>query len=157
MTHSSSTTAESESTVVESSSEPDYAAVSVPAKSRTTYTYVERRAEILQLIEEAGHPRALNQRELADRYDVSQQQISKDLDRLDEYIRARIASRRDLKIETALDRSLRGLLEEGEYYQAAKVAKMLDEYLEGRIETLEFRRRLDRLEERAEADLGGSQ
>ena len=61
-----SPTTEPES-VVESSSEPDYSAVDLPSKDRTAYSWVERRAELLQLVEEAGHPSALTQTELADR------------------------------------------------------------------------------------------
>lgn len=67
---------------------PDYAELTPPAdRAASEYTWQERRAEIFQLIEEAGHPRNLrrNQNELADRYGVSQQQISKDIKRLREY------------------------------------------------------------------------
>lgn len=143
-----------DSEVVESSSEPDYSAVNVPTKPPTEFHYTERRAELLQLVEQAGHPKTLNQAELADRYGVSQQQISKDLDRLDEYIRERISSRRDLTIKSILERSMKGLLDEGEYYKAAKVAESYDEYLDRRIDTLEFRRRIGRMEDVVEE--GGS-
>jgi len=140
--------------VVESSMQADYSAVEIPAKSPTAYSYVERRAELLQLVKQRGHPAALNQAEMADRYDVSQQQISKDLDRLDEYIRARLTSRRDLEIASVLKRAMTGALEEGDYNTARKAAESYDEYLDRRIDTLEFRRRLDRLEELAERERG---
>lgn len=141
-----------DSAVIESNNQPDYSAVTVPTKAPTDYSYVERRAELLQLVEQSGHPKAINQSELAERYGVSQSQISKDLDRLDEFIKARISNRRDLTIRSVLDRSIRGLLNEDEYYKAAQVAKMLDDYLEGRVDTLEFRRRLDRLETMADRE-----
>lgn len=133
---------------------PDYTAVNVPTKPPSDFSYVERRAEILQLVEQAGHPSALNFSELADRYEVSPQQISKDMDRLDEYIRENISHRRDLEIRSVLRRAMKGLLEEEEYYQAAKVAESYDEYLDRRINTLEFRRRLDRLERKADSQEG---
>lgn len=67
---------------------PNYAAIS-PAddKHPKDYSYIERRAEIYRLIEEAGHPHNLerSQQELADRYGVSQKQISKDIQRLREF------------------------------------------------------------------------
>jgi hypothetical protein len=144
-----------EDVVVESCNEPDYAAVQVPTKPPTEYSYVERRAELLQLVQNRGHPGALNQNELADRYDVSQQQISKDLDRLDEFIRSRLAHRRDLKLGSALDRALKGALQDEEWDTVRRIAESYDEYIEGRMETLEFRRRLDRLEEAAERQQGG--
>ena len=138
--------------VVQSSNEPDYSAVSVPTKAPTEYSYVERRAELLQLVEQAGHPRALNQAELADRYGVSQQQISKDFDRLDEYIRARLGRRRDLQIGSVLKRCMTGALEEGDYNAARRAAEAYDEYLDRRIDTLEFRRRIERLEGLADGE-----
>lgn len=64
----------------ENSSGPDYDSVAVPSEPPSEYSYVERRAELLQQVRETGHPSRLNQRELAERYDVSQQQISKDFD-----------------------------------------------------------------------------
>ena len=141
-----------ESEVVKSSNEPDYSAVSVPTKTPTEYSYVERRAELLQLVEQAGHPLALNQGELSDRYGVSQQQISKDFDRLDEYIRARLERRRDLQIGSVLKRCMTGALEEGDYNAARRAAEAYDEYLDRRIDTLEFRRRITALEEAADVE-----
>lgn len=141
--------------VVESSNQPDYSAVDLGGKSPTAYSYVERRAELLQIIQQEGHPAAVNQSELAERYGVSQQQISKDLDSLDEHIRARLPRRRDLEIGSVLRRAMTGLLEEGEYYQAAKVAETYDEYLDRRVSTLEFRQRLSDLEAAANVGDGG--
>lgn len=141
-----------ESQVVESSEQPDYSSVEISSEAPTEYTYVERRAELLQLVEQAGHPKAINQSELADRYDVSQQQISKDLDRLDEYTRQRLAKRRDLKIGSALDRALRGALNDEDWDAARRVAEAYHSYLDDRIGTLEFRRRLDRLEDVADQE-----
>lgn len=136
-----------DSTVVENSSQPDYAAIEVPTKPPTEFHYTERRAELLQLVEQAGHPGALNQAELAERYGVSQQQISKDLDRLDEHVRERIASRRDLEIGSVLKRCMTGALEEDDYDTARRAAEAYDEYLDRRIDTLEFRRKIERLEQ----------
>ena len=140
--------------VVESSSQPDYAAITPSGKPPTEYSYTERRAELLQQIEDLGHPSALNQTELADRYDVSQQQISKDLDRLDEYVRGRLGRRRDLEIGSVLKRCMTGALEEGNWNDARTAATAYDEYLDRRIDTLEFRERIAALEDAADAEGG---
>ena len=140
--------------VVESSNQPDYAAITPTGKPPTEYSYTERRAELLQQIEDLGHPSALNQTELADRYDVSQQQISKDLDRLDEYVRGRLGRRRDLEIGSVLKRCMTGALEEGNWNDARKAATAYDEYLDRRIDTLEVRERIAALEDAADAEGG---
>ena len=141
-----------EDPVVESSNAPDYAAITPAAKPPTEYTYAERRAELLQQIEDLGHPAAVNQTELAERYGVSQQQISKDLDRLDEYVRDRLGRRRDLEIGSVLKRCMTGALEEGDWNDARKAATAYDEYLDRRIDTLEFRRRIAALEDAADRE-----
>jgi hypothetical protein len=109
----------------------DYASVEITSEDRSEYSYVERRAELLQLIREAGHPKALNQTQLAERYGVTQQQISKDLDRLAEYVHeiAVDRSRRLFTVNTVVDRAVRGLLNEGEWRKAAKTAMEHDEWL----------------------------
>ncbi|WP_277543801.1 DeoR/GlpR family DNA-binding transcription regulator [Haloarcula laminariae] len=113
-----------------SSSTPDYSAVELPDTPRTEWHYTQRRAELLQLIKEAGHPGELNQTELADRYDVSQQQISKDLDRLGEHVRENTSgARRALVVDSVLNRSIRGLLNDGKYHKAGKLALEYDDWL----------------------------
>ena len=146
------TDTDTENRVVDSSTGPDYAAIMPSGKPPTEYSYAERRAEILQQIEDVGHPSALNQTELADRYGVSQQQISKDLDRLDEFVRGRLGRRRDLEIGSVLQRCMTGALEEGDYNAARKAATAYDEYLDRRIDTLEFRKRIERLEAAADGE-----
>lgn len=140
----------SEKTVVESSTAADYASIGIPAKAPEEYTYAERRAELLQIVQQAGHPAALNQTELAERFGVSQQQISKDLDRLDEYVRGRLGRRRDLEVGSVLKRCITGALKEGNYDAARRAAVAYDEYLSRRLDTVEFVQRIERLEEIAE-------
>jgi hypothetical protein len=117
--------------VVTDSSQPDYSAVELPSTDRSEYSYVQRRAELLQLVKEAGHPAELNQTELASRYGVSQQQISKDLDRLAAHIRAQFddRDRRAFSVDMVVSRSIRGLLREEEYRKAAKTAMEYDEWI----------------------------
>ena len=108
----------------------DYGAIDVPdGKHPTEYTYVERRAEILSLIERAGHPRAITQTELADRYGTSQSNISKDFDRLRNYIRDRVGEDAQMVSHLVYNRAVQDLIEQGNPYKAAKVVKMRDDWL----------------------------
>lgn len=109
-----------ENSVVAGSTQPDYDALHIPTKPPTEYSYAERRAELLQTVLDLGHPSLINQTQEAERYGVSQQQISKDLDRLAEYIDANLGKRRELITEAVYHRTIRGLLEEGEYRKAAQ-------------------------------------
>ena len=115
----------------ESQAPPNYASVDIPAKPPTEYTYHERRADLLQQVRDLGHPSMINQAEAAERYGVSQQQISKDLDRLAESVHEHIIdrNRRAFTVDAVVQRSIRGLLEEGEYRQAAKTAIEWDDWL----------------------------
>ncbi len=116
------------------SSSVDYAAVDLPDtedKARSEWHYTQRRAELLQLIREAGHPGELNQTELAERYDVSQQQISKDLKRIGESVRKSLDDdRRALHVDAVVQRSIRGLLDNGDFYKAAQLALEWDEWVD---------------------------
>lgn len=96
------------SSVVGSSNQPDYAAVNIPPKPPTEYDHFERRAELLQQVRDLGHPSMIHQGEAAERYGVSQQQISKDLDRIAEYVEANLGARHELTIDAVFQRSIQG-------------------------------------------------
>jgi predicted transcriptional regulator len=135
--------------VSEENSGPDYGAVEIPAKPPTEYHYTERRAELLQMIEEVGHPDALNQTELADRYGVTQSQISKDLDRLATHVRERLEDRdrRAFTVDAVLQKCLRELLKEGEYRKASKTALEYEEWAAGFADLEELHARVKTLEQ----------
>ena len=143
--------------VVSDSNQPDYSAVDLPSKDPTEYTYVERRAELLQRVEEAGEPSVLNQTELADTFGVSQQQISKDLDRIASHVRERMVDRdrRAFVVENVVRRSIRGLLDDEEYRKAAQTAMDYDGWIYDFHDAAEFERRLDELEAAQERESGG--
>lgn len=130
-----------------SSNQPDYGSVDLPSKAPSEYHYTERRAELLQLVQQAGHPRALNQSELAERYGVCQQQISKDLDRLGEYTTETLGERRDLVTEAVFHRAIDGLLEEGEWRKAAQTVKDWNDWLVERKDLDEIKERLAEVEQ----------
>lgn len=131
--------------------EPNYTAIEVPTDvPPSELHYTQRRAELLDIVMAAGHPGSISQGELAERYDVAQSTISRDLDRIDEYLRQNTASRRDLESHAVYRRAIQGLLRGEEYREAARVQKWYDEFRDSRINSLEFRRRLDRLEDVAD-------
>jgi len=133
--------------VVTSSSQPDYAAVEIPSKPPTEYDHVERRAELLQQVRDLGHPSMIHQGEAAERYGVSQQQISKDLDRIAEFVGDNLGARHELTIDAVFQRSIQGLLEEGEYRKAARTAKDYDEWVVDRTDLEEIQEQLEFLKE----------
>lgn len=108
----------------------DYSAVDPPPdKSPTEYSYVERRAEILQLIEQQGHPHGFNKTELGRRYGVSQQQISKDFDRLKEYYNDRIGVNAKSETELAYRKIIQGHLDNGDLEKARKALDSWNNWL----------------------------
>lgn len=144
-----------QTTVVEDSTEPDYSAVTISQKPRLEYSYVERRAELLQLIEEVGDPKALNQTELAEHYEVSQQQISKDFARIAAHVRETMVDRdrRAFVVEHVVRRSIRGLLDEGDYRKAAQTAMEYDDWITEFHDLEQIDDRLSAIEQRQDGDL----
>lgn len=98
------------------SDEPNYRAISPPEeKSRPEYSYVERRGELYDLVEQAGHYRNLerSQRDLARRYDVSHTTIRKDLKRIREWKAERLGEHAEAELETLKTRAVEQLLDSG--------------------------------------------
>lgn len=124
---------QSDTTVGNGSSSGDYDKIRLPDTDdlpREKWGPAERRAEILQRIHDVGHPRELNQTELGEQYGVSQQQISKDFAKIGAHIRETLDDdRRALAVNTTVQRSIRGLLEQGEYYKAGKLSLKWDEWV----------------------------
>lgn len=136
----------------ENSTTPDYESVEIPPKPPAEYSYHERRGEIQQLIRQAGHPSLLNQSELGDRYGVTQQTISKDMARVAESVHESLGDRdrRAMTVDSVVQRSIRGLLDEEEYRKAAKTAIDWDEWVTEFHELTDLAERLEDLEERQE-------
>lgn len=131
---------------------PDYESTAIPSKPPAEYSYVERRADLLQQVLDVGHPSMLNQSELAERYEVTQQQISKDFDRLGEYLGENLGSRRYLSTAAVIDRSIRGMLENEEYRQAARTVLEWNEWLDHRQDLEDMRSDLEELMALEESD-----
>jgi hypothetical protein len=128
----------------------DYEAVSIPEDTPPEeYHWTERRAEILQKIEEKGHPSALSQGDLADRYGVSHGQISQDMDRLAEHVRDRLhdRGRRALVVDTVVQRCVQELMNDGQYRAAAKTTLEWEEFAASLTDLDELHARVEELEE----------
>ena len=148
MTNQTGDSSSSSDSVVDGNNQPDYGSAQIPSKPPSQYSYVERRASLLEEIYNLGHPRFIHQSEAADRYGVSQAQISKDLKRLAEHVDADLGSRRALATDAVFQRCLRGLLEEGEYRDAARTVKDWNEWVDEYKELAELKERLAALEQR---------
>ena len=99
----------------------DYKAVAVPdEKPPTEYSYVERRAEILSLIEQAGHPDALNMAQLARRYETSRSNVYKDFQRLKDFYRDRIGDDARVKSDWAYNKIIQEHMDNREFDKARK-------------------------------------
>lgn len=139
--------------VISGNDSPDYAGVEVPAtKPPSEFSVEERRAELLQIITQAGHPSMVNQTELADRYGVSQPMIHKDIDALADDVRERLGEHHDLEIESVFRRSLRGLLNDEEWRKAAQTAKDYSDWVQQRQDLQELREELELLKQATDSD-----
>ena len=127
----------------------DYRNVEIPEeKSREDFSYAQRRAEILDVMREVGHPARVRQGHLADRYDVDQSTISRDLTALAEYVDDTLGDRRTFVSQLVFDRAIRGLLEEEEWRKAAQTAKDWNEWIDDHKVLEELQERMDAYEEK---------
>lgn len=99
----------------------DYSEIVVPEdQPPEEYTTYERRAEILQKIEEKGHPWGFNYSQLGRRYDYSHETIRKDFDRLKEWYQDRIGDDAKVSSELAYKRIVQEHMDNGEFNKARK-------------------------------------
>lgn len=96
---------------------PNYRALSPPStKPRDEYSYVERRAELYDMIEQAGTYRNLQRstRELGDRYGVSHTQIQKDIRRILSWKADHLGDYTEAELETLKTKAVQDALENGD-------------------------------------------
>lgn len=130
-----------------------YADVPIPStKPREEFSAEERRAEILDIITQLGHPSRVNQTELAGRYGVSQPMIHKDLDAIADHVAARVGERHELEIESVFQRSIQGLLDDEEWRKAARTAKDYADWMTERSDIEDLRDELELLKEATDID-----
>lgn len=116
----------------------DYSKVQLPEtkdtkdkryKNPKDFSFVERRAEILKLIEVAGHPKIVSQVELAERYNVSQQQISLDIQALKKAIRNMLGGEMNITNYALYNKTLKTLIRENKLVEACKILKDWNDWL----------------------------
>ena len=92
------------------------------------YTTAERRAELFDAIERAGHYRNLQRsyRTLGKQYDVSHETIRKDINRVLEWKQAHLAPHAEVELETLKTKAVQELINAGEYAAAYDI--MSDHY-----------------------------
>jgi hypothetical protein len=126
----------------------DYRSIDVPEDEEPeNYHYTARRAELLDLVEQAGHPQLVNGARLARRYGCSRQNIYNDLDVLAEYVDETLGDRRVLTTNAVIQRCVAGLLENEEYRKAARTQLDFNEWITDRHDREEFADRLEAVEE----------
>mgnify|MGYP001600996817 CR=1 FL=1 len=111
-----------------------YIDVVIPeGKDPKKYTFIERRAEILRLILEAGHPKAITQTQLAKRYGKSQAMIHKDIEAIKHEIMECLNQDAEFTIYTLFNKVIRkGAASQNlkDNYLAAQAAKAWYEWLQ---------------------------
>jgi len=111
--------------------EPNYTEVPIPDdKPRSEYSYVERRAAILKIIEKRGHPWGLNKSQLGREFGVSDAQIHKDLDRIKDYYSNRIGAEAKTTSELAYKRIIKDHLQNDELTEARKALDSWNDWLQ---------------------------
>lgn len=110
--------------------EPNYYAYDIPQdKPPKDYTYIERRAEILQYILKRGSPYAVHQSRLADRYGVTDGQISQDMDRLRKHITEHLGDEAKFTTRTVFEKTVCELQAQGEWKAAWDVVMDWNKWL----------------------------
>jgi len=102
-------------------SEPNYRQLTPPEdKSPDEYSYVERRAELYDMIESAGHYRNLErtQRQLGNRYGVSKTQIQKDIRRINEWRAEHLGENAEAELDTLKTKAIQECINNQEYTEA---------------------------------------
>lgn len=108
------------------SNEPNYRKLSPPeGKVPEEYTWAERRSELYDLIERAGHYRNLErtQRELGRRYGVSHTTIQNDIKAINEWTAGRLGDDAEAELETLKNSAVQKLLDEGKTDKAFYLMK----------------------------------
>jgi len=108
---------------------PNYRALSPdPDKQRPEYTYAERRSELYDMLDRAGHYRNLEQstRQLGDRYGVSHTTIRKDIQAILDWKADHLGENTEAELETLKTKAVQDALDAGD---ADKAYSIMSEHL----------------------------
>jgi len=98
-------------------------------KPKEKWDTEERRAYILDLIVEKGHPKFINQTKIAQEFGVSQPAIHDDIDAIADSVNDYLGEKADLMLESIYKSSIRELKEEKDYSELRKWIKDWSQYL----------------------------
>lgn len=98
-------------------------------KEPSEYTTAERRSELFDAIERAGHYRNLQRsyRQLGRQYDVSHETIRRDINKILEWKEENLSPHAKVELETLKTKAVQELLDRGE---VAKAYKIMSEHYE---------------------------
>ena len=107
-----------------------YKDIDIPAeKAPTEYSYMERRAELLQFILDAGHPDFINRTKFADYYGVAVSTITKDIQKLRVEIRDDLGTDADLITQAVFQKALKEEMKGENWMNAAELVSKWNEWL----------------------------
>lgn len=98
-------------------------------KKPERYNYRERRAEIITLILEAGHPGSISQTKLAQRYGVTQPQIHKDINAIKKLVIEKIGNDAKFISEIVYRKAIKEYMKNEEYEKAIRVLESWNGWL----------------------------
>jgi len=109
----------------------DYRKIKIEkGKDPKKYNYLERRAELLRLIEMAGHPRLIgSQMKLAERYDVVQSVISVDIKAVGNYISNQIGKNAKFYTEIIYNKAIQKFIKNNDFENALKAIKDWNDWM----------------------------
>jgi hypothetical protein len=107
----------------------DYWSIQIPNKPYSEFTFAERRAELLRLAAEAGHPDLIAKKELAEKFGVAPSSISNDLDVLAEYISRNLGKDSDFIAEMVYKKGVKASMAEENYDKARRHIESWQQWL----------------------------
>jgi hypothetical protein len=105
---------------------PNYRALNPPDdKPRDEYTYTERRSELYDLIEQAGHYRNLERstRDLGNRYGVSHETIRNDIQAIHEWKAEHLGDNASAELQTLKTKAVQDALDRGDSVEAYELMR----------------------------------
>lgn len=114
----------------------DYESVNYPERpeepgAMDDFTAAQRRAWLLDKIYEAGTPTAINQSEVAEYFDTTQSNISRDVRKeLAPYVEDNLGERVGMMSDVVFKAAIEKLMDGDDPYKAAKAMTMFNEWLQ---------------------------
>ena len=91
-------------------------------KNPKEYTYLERRAALLEKILEKGHPSFIHQANEAKYYGISTSQLNNDMKAIKKDIKENLGVDAEVVTKTVFHKAIKELQKKGEHYKAAVLA-----------------------------------